>query len=301
VQLVRQQHRLRLNAAMRAGLGLGLAGVALLAGAVTPSAQASVRCKHSGAPDHVLRIAPYEDERVDLDFASATVRRQGARIVVLGDEFDERGRRLPTDCAGPWATVTNTDTILFLQSGLSFATLDLAGGLPAPGLTAEADGSNEIETVFRARRGSLAYGIVFGSDAADNWRIAGSRGEAGVFLDPTRPEEPDVTYPGPGIPVVTADPRDGNDRVDATGLEDPGALTILDGSQGNDVLVGSRFRDSLEGGKGRDLLDAGAGSDEVLAREGDPDRIRCGSGNDRVVIGKGDRLSDCERIRGPKL
>jgi hemolysin type calcium-binding protein len=296
---LRQQHWLRLS--KRGGWAAALVAGALLAMIMSSGARASVRCAHSEAPTPQLEVFSYEDRRIDLDFAAATVRREGNRIVVINPiDFDRRGTAVRIECSGTPSTVFNTDTIVFQQTGLNFSTLDLSGGPLAPGATGEADGSNEIETVFRAKRGSLAYGTVSGTGAADEWSLGGDSREIAVFLDKVRPDEADVTFTGPGTPVPVAEPRDGNDRVDATGIRARGGiLAILTGGRGDDVLLGSRFNDALEGGKGRDLLDAGSGSDELLSRDRFPDRVRCGPGNDRAVPGRDDRLSACERIRGP--
>ena len=139
MQLLRQQHRLRLIRL----LGLALAACLALA----PGAAASVRCSHTDPPAEELRVVPYEDPRIDLDFASGTVRRKGSRILVLD------GLSHAVRCAGPAPTAANTKTILFLQDGLSFATVNLSGGLPAPHVD------------FRAGLGALAYGFVKGRPA----------------------------------------------------------------------------------------------------------------------------------------
>jgi hypothetical protein len=289
LQQLRQQHRLRLSSAVRAGLATL---VALLAFAAP--AGASVRCGYSGAPAYELRIAPYEDRRIDLDSAVATVRRQGSRLVVLS------GISGKADCSGPPATVLNTDRIRFVQAGLSFAELDLAGGPLGPGKTAESDGSNEIEVVFRATANSLAYGLIVGTKAADAWTITGSTYEPQVVLDPLRPTEPDVFYTGPGVPVITAEARDGNDLVDATAMADREAVTILSGGPGRDELLGSGFGDLLDGGRGRDLLEGGAGRDELRDRDRNPDQLDCGADKDRAVTDKGDSTEGCEKVVTPR-
>jgi hypothetical protein len=293
----------------RAGVRLsGRTGAVLLVGALLavalaapPPSRASVVCEHTDTPLAQLQVVPYEDPEIDLDFAAATVRREGGRIAVINPgEFDGHGRPARVKCKGTQATVFNTDVVVFQQLGLNFSTLDLAGGPLAPGMTAEPDGSNEVETVFLAKRKSLAYGLIAGTPSPEHWVFGGTSREVAAFLDRSRPEEADVTYSGPGISVIGAEPRDGSDQVDARPIRDRSAPVLLSGGGGDDVLLGSPSRDSLEGGEGRDLLIAGAGADELLSRDRFPDRVRCGPGNDRAVPGKGDRLSGCERLRGPR-
>jgi hypothetical protein len=282
------------------GSALAVGGLLAIAFA-TPGARASVVCEHTDTPVAQLQIVPYEDPKIDLDFAAATVRREGNRVAVINPgEFDGHGRPVRVKCGGTQATVFNTDVVVFQQLGLNFSTLDLAGGPLAPGMTAEPDGSDEIETVFRAKRKSLAYGLIAGTPSPDAWEFGGTSHEVAAFLDRSRPDEADVTYSGPGISVIGAEPGDGSDRIDARGIRERDAPALLDGGGGRDVLLGSRFRDSLDGGEGRDLLVAGAGADEVLSRDRFPDRVQCGPGNDRAVPGKRDRLSGCERLRGPR-
>jgi RTX calcium-binding nonapeptide repeat (4 copies) len=273
-----------------------LASVITFTLVVAPAAPASVRCEHSETPVHKLEVVSYEDPQLDLDLATAVVRREDNRIVVLKSrELGERGAALQVECAGTPATVFNTDTVVFQQFGLNVSTLDFAGGPFAPGTTVEADGNNEIETVFRAKRESVAAGVLAGTNATEEWRFGGDRRQVTAFLDRFRPEEADVTFTGPGVSVAAAAPGDGDDRVDATEIRARG-FTFLVGGRGDDVLLGSKFRDVLEGGTGRDLLDAGPGDDDLDSRDRFRDRVRCGPGNDRAAPGKSDRVSACERI-----
>jgi hypothetical protein len=278
-----------------------LAGALLVvAFATTPAAQASVFCEHTDTPVAQLRVTPFEGAKIDLDFAAAVVRREGNHIAVIDPlQLGGQGKRVRVDCEGTRATVFNTDVVVFRQSGISLSTLDLAGGPLGPGLTAETDGSSEIEAVFRAKRGSLGLGLIAGTPSPDDWVFGGTSHVVSAFLDRSRPDEADVIYSGPGISVAGVESRDGSDRVDARPARARGAFFLFKGGGGDDVLLGSRLRDSLDGGSGRDLLRAGAGTDEILSRDRFPDRVQCGPGNDRAAPGKGDRLSECERVRAP--
>jgi hypothetical protein len=259
-------------------LGLALAACLVLA----PGASASVRCSHTDPPVEELRVTPYADPHVDLDFADGTVRRRGSRILVL----DVLGEELK--CAGPTATVANTGTIVFLQSGLAFNTLDLSGGLPAP----------HIE--FRADLGALGYGIVTGTPGPDQWSLGGTTSAVGLAVDPLAPQDLQVTWDGLGANVPVVEPGRGNDTVDASAIQRRHTITLIEGGEGNDTLLGSRFGDGIGGGPGRDLLAGGGGNDELNGRDRDRDRLDCGAGaRDRAKPGRGDSVKGCERIELP--
>ena len=253
---------------------------ALLSAALVyaPLASASARCAHTGQPANQLRVTPYVDPQIDLDFADATVRRAGKRILVFGSAREERLR-----CSGPPPTVSNTKEIVFRLRGLSFGSLDLSDGPPAP------------RTVFHAARGALAYGQVLGTRAADRWTIAGNARAFGWRLHGLRSGPFDVVLNGPGKKVAVAETRGGDDRVDASGVRHRRGLVLLKGGPGRDTLIGSRFRDALDGGSGQDILLADAGMDQIFARDGFRDEIRCGGGRDTVSRDRRDVVSGCEK------
>jgi Ca2+-binding RTX toxin-like protein len=289
VLFVRQQHRLRLSRRVnRAGSRRVSAAPVVVAAALlalaAPAAQASLRCTQS--PDGVLRITPYENPRVDMDFAGATVRREGNRVLVLDNQFSDADEAI--SCSGGQPTVVSTKRVVFLQSGLSFGQVQLSGGLPAP----------RIE--FRALRGALAYGTVVGTTAADEWTFGGSATEIDLALDPAEPLRSQIVFDGPGRSVVDAEPHNGDDVVDAGGITDARMkTTILDGGPGDDTLLGSRFPDALNGGKGRDRLEGGGGNDQIRSRDEYPDAVACGAGKDQAKVGNGDTVTGCEKIDRP--
>jgi len=263
---------------------LAIAAVALLTLVLlAPAARASVRCEQSASG--VLRISPYENRNVDMDVADATVRRQGERVLVIADPFDNAGDAV--HCTGTAPTAASTKRIVFLQSGLSYGELELTGGLPAP----------RIE--FRAARGALAYGTVVGTTAADEWALGGSADEVGLSLDPAEPQRFQVSFDGPGRSVFVAEPHNGNDVVDASQIRDRLMTTILDGGPGDDTLLGSPFRDTLNGGKGRDRLEGNAGNDQIRSRDEYPDVVHCGAGKDQAKVGNGDVVTGCEQVDRP--
>jgi hypothetical protein len=269
----------------RAAAGVGVA-VLLSLLIHAPHSNASARCSHSGAPLNELRIVPYADPRKDLDFADATIRRVGKRILVLSQPFHKPSEAVR--CDGRSATTFNTDRILFDQRGFSFGRLDLSGGLPA------------AETRFLARRGALAYGIVRGTGGPDRWALGGNRRSVGLSFGGSLSNEFDVVFDGPGRNVVVAEPGAGNDRVDASRVADRSSHIFLKGGPGADMLIGSSFRDAIDGGPGRDLLRGGAGADLIFARDGFRDVVRCGSGKDTAHIDGRDLTSGCEKLERTK-
>jgi Ca2+-binding RTX toxin-like protein len=265
-------------------LGLArAAGLVLLACLVlTPGATASVRCDHTDPPADELRVTPYADPNDDLDFADGTVRLSGTRILVLDVLGD------PVKCAGPAATVANTGTIVFLQRGLAFNTLDLSGGLPAP----------HIE--FRSDLGALGYGIVIGTPGPDEWALGGTTTAVGLALDPATPQDPQIAWDGLGTNVPVIQPEQGNDIVDASAIQRRRTVTLINGGAGDDTLLGSEFGDGIEGGPGRDVLAGGGGNDALDGRDRDRDRLDCGAGaGDKARLGRGDSVKGCEKIERP--
>jgi Ca2+-binding RTX toxin-like protein len=269
--------RLRLRALVVSGAAALVACLLLASGA-----DASVRCTHTASPADELRVFPYEDPNIDLDFADGVVRRDGDRIQVLDVVNGE------VKCAGPAATAANTGTILFLQSGLAFSTLDLSGGLPAP----------HIE--FRSDLGALGYGTVAGGDGPDRWVLGGTTSAVGLALDPAAPQTPQITWDGLGQNVPVIVPGGGNDTVDASAIRRRHTITLINGGAGNDTLLGSPFGDAIQGGPGRDVIAGGGGNDELDGRDGFPDRLDCGAGTkDKAKLGRRDTVKGCEKIERP--
>jgi hypothetical protein len=257
--------RLRLQALLVSGAAALVACLLLASGA-----DASVRCSHTASPADELRVFPFEDPHIDLDFADGVVRRDGDRILVL----DVLGGEVK--CSGPAATVANTGTILFLQSGLAFSTLDLSGGLPAP----------HIE--FRSDLGALGYGTVAGGDGPDRWVLGGTTSAVGLALDPAAPQTPQITWDGLGQNVPVIVPGGGNDTVDASAIRRRHTITLINGGAGNDTLLG------------RDVIGGGGGNDELDGRDGYRDRLDCGAGaKDKAKLGRKDTVKGCEKIERP--
>jgi hemolysin type calcium-binding protein len=255
------------------------------------AASASVSCSHSGPPANQLTASPFEDPAIDLDFAAATVHRDKAALLVNSGP----GSR----CAPPAGTLANTDTVLFDQQGLSFATFSLAGG-PLVGGTPEPDGSSEIEVQFFAEPDSLAYGIISGTRRADVWRFGSQGGQLGASLSAKRHSEFDALYSGTGEQLGNAEGRGGNDKLLGSGAGSIGPwpiLLFLQGGEGNDLLRGGAAADVLYGDQGRDRINS---------VDGVRDQVDCGAGRDRATVDRIDHVRKCEKVHlvrkrsGPK-
>ncbi|MBX9584232.1 MAG: hypothetical protein K2X87_28365 [Gemmataceae bacterium] len=128
-----------------------------------------------------------------------------------------------------------------------------------------------------------------GSKAADFVEMLGQGGSIAVVGLPTF------------VSITAAEPADalrvngnaGDDRISATGLTTPVALT-LDGGSGDDTIFGSNLADIIHGGSGTDFVvgrrgddvaDLGAGNDIFVWAPGDDnDRIEGGAGTDEMLF-----------------
>jgi hypothetical protein len=187
----------------------------------------------------------------------------------------------PAPCGG--ATTTNTDLILFRQAGT--LTVDLNGGMFAPGATSES-GVSEIEIAAHAVSGEV---IVLGTPAADafvgaNWDLTGDGdGDMSLAVDEFRLGGGDdvVSAFGGGLGTATTPTTylggEGNDTLRAGSGSD-----VLDGGPGNDSLEGRDGDDELIGGPGNDYLSGGNDDDRVTGGEG-VDDLRGNNDDDHLV------------------
>src|SRR3954447_12294962 len=94
---------------------------------------------------------------------------------------------------------------------------------------------------------------------------------------------------------------DGNDDLRGKSGSDllagGSGIDALDGGSGRDLLRGGSGSDMLMGGGDRDRYAAGSGDDTIDAMDGTTESVDCGGGADSVTADKGDRLSDCERVK----
>jgi hypothetical protein len=292
--------------------------LALLAPA--PGAEARTNCSYAGPPANRLTVT-------GTRFSLGDIRRRGDEIEVA--EFLER----PERCRGGTPTVFNTDAIrVVVRGALANVDIRLDGGLPAPGVTPEAEGAPEIEIEYS---GPLVVGDVVGTRRDDELHWGPARGRAGLNLNPGSAGDRDVDVtmrggtgvlgaegglgddrivPGPGGPIADeplfAEGGGGQDVL-ATPATTSGSL---EGERGNDTLTGGRSldflrggpgddrifgaggADELGGGPGRDVLVGGPGQDRIDSSDGRRELVRCGPGRDVAIADPGDRLLGCEVV-----
>jgi Ca2+-binding RTX toxin-like protein len=285
-----------------------LLGVVVALLTVPTSASADVSCRVSGS---AMQIAASEfGEDVALG-------RAAEQITVTAFVYPDLDP-VAIPCSGPTPTIHSVDSIAI--SGGTDSTnlfLEFGSGPFAPGLSAESDGTPEIEitlshvdeVIVNGSGGpdQFVFGIVGDSSAADFNAEAESQPDVDLIApafrrDPKRkrlsstewevhgqggPDLIDATggpgFTGPATADFRAKGQDGDDRI--IGGDRGGELV---GSAGNDFVVGGAKPDALIGGKGpgRDTLVSGGGDDVIFAGRG-RDRIFGGSGSDLIASGPG--------------
>jgi Ca2+-binding RTX toxin-like protein len=275
----------------RSAAGALLVAIGCLASAAPSSA--AVTCSQTAA-DHLLAVNATDDF---------------TRLSQAGDaiQVDDGHELIP--CAGS-PTVLNTDLIQIAHVGTSAATVDLRGGLLAPGFTPEPVGVPEIEvqyltpTFVDIRGGATADRLSFAAgganlDGDDDTDVTGRFTvllvEGGGGDDRLGSQRGYTTTAGRRVLLG----QGGRDTVVAT----PDGAT-LHGGNGHDKLVGGPGPDNLTGGRGADVIGGGRGRDLVRAIDGLRDRVDCGPGVDRAKVDGIDRVKNCERLiavkrRGP--
>jgi Ca2+-binding RTX toxin-like protein len=213
-----------------------------------------------------------------------------ATLVVVGGEIHFGGSS-PVACGT--ATVANTDSIVVngVAASTEALTLDLSGGLFAPGATVEGTGVSEIE-----------ISVLLG-DASDRVTLSGTEGadhlSAGASgLSFTSDGDVDVTL-SPLTATLTMLGLGGDDVItgrggSGTGSSFPNTLVAdggggadtIDGGLGGDTLAGGAGNDTISGREGHDLIDGGADND-TLAGNGDNDELVGGAGFDALIGGDG--------------
>jgi Ca2+-binding RTX toxin-like protein len=213
-----------------------------------------------------------------------------ATLVVVGGEI--RFGATPVSCGT--ATVTNTDSVVVsgVAGSVEHLTVDLSGGLFAPGATPEGTGSSEIEL-------SLLLG-----DATDMLTVSGSGGADRIAIGAngisfTPDGDVDLTMsPLPAAVEILG--LGGSDLVtgrggSGAGASYPNAIVVdggegddaIDGGAGGDTLSGGEGNDTLSGREGPDVMDGGAGNDSVAGNDGD-DEVTGGPGADALLGGEND-------------
>ena len=201
---------------------------------------------------------------------AATINVNGAVTTKVGR--NAAGAILVDGTACGAATVTNTDTIAILgDASAQSITLALASGGFAPGATAEAAGTSDIEISLNLGAGNDALAIG-GTGAADTIKV----GSGGV--DPN--DDGDVDFSMTSVEGLRIDGGNGNDNLYGTGVNGgPGTSIPL-------KVYGGNGNDDLRGGLGGDMLYGGAGEDALRGYEGD-DSLDGGLDGDLLTGGTG--------------
>jgi len=204
----------------------------------------------------------------DPGTATLTVNVNGISARLLAAKSSGEIRLDGGACGG--ATVTNTDSIQVNGGALSDE-LTLNGNF-APGLTAEADASSEIEILFALGGGSDYVNVNLSSASNKLFLTAGG-------LDVGNDGDEDITTAG--TEFLTIDGGGGHDTINASAYSGTGAGGRLDlyGGPGNDQLTGDALNNRIWGDDGNDILYGLAGNDRLYGGPGD-DRLYGGEGND---------------------
>jgi Ca2+-binding RTX toxin-like protein len=192
------------------------------------------------------------------------------------------------------------------RESLDTMIVNLRNGPFAPGATAEADGTAEIEISLEEGPGTVLS--VIASSAADHIELGAlGGGRYGVNLNAAVESSPDADVTARNTSVFLS-LGSGSDRVDPRGrtafAAGPfGRPFLAEGAAGRDVLIGNDRLNALNGGGGRDRLVGNGGGDVLLGRAGRDrieardqhrDKIDCGAGKDTVRADRVDRRQSCE-------
>lgn len=269
-------------------------------------------CTHSGAPDNLLTFTTGDGEE------TIEIRRAGDEIKLFSEHtygIVKKGSkkwRIRTEYDSPTCpvtpTVTNTDRIRVVIEAEENVDLNLSqdSGALAPGATAEADGTSEIEIDGVITSPGQSIGFI-GGPANDEMRFGVKGGLLSANLNAQAEPQPDVDATVALItdldyvdqedhlewPPAFAEGRAGDDVISTAGGPEFDAPTprvlFARGGLGNDSLtsVGNRFNllnggpgnDTIQGGTRYSLIRAGAGADVVTGGLG-VELIELGPGRD---------------------
>src|SRR6266545_3034774 len=279
-------------AALLAAVAAALAG---------PATAAAVTCSFNGTT-RILSVT-IDDQNGTTAFGAIIRARTSGDIAVDPVTFTPHlttfGGQIP--CAGPPATVNNTDAI-DVTGGTGEQPLVLGAGL-APGNTTEATGTSEIEVYVNL--GAHAANPQYGGDGVrlpdSTLTTIGSLASTLTAANDDGDNDADVFMAN--VELVAVDGTSGDDVIrgdGGAGTSGPANVPILAdllggkdtfvGGDANDIAYGDDGKDVLEGGLGNDWLDGGYGSDYILG-EADDDHIDGGDGGDVLIGGGGpDRL-----------
>jgi Ca2+-binding RTX toxin-like protein len=221
--------------------------------------------------------------------AAAIAPGEAATLVAVGGEI--RFGTVPVACGA--ATTANTDTITVTGAAGSAEalTIDLSSSPFAPGATAEATGTSEIE-ISVALGDTTDLVLVYGTAGADTI----SAGTSGLSF--TTDADADITLAqvpalleifglaGPNTVTGAGGAGSGGPYPGRLALHAGDSGDTLRGGSGNDELYGGTGNDVLEGRNGNEFADGGPGNDSVAGNDGD-DQLIGGSGADALIGGNG--------------
>jgi hypothetical protein len=257
----------------------------------------------------------------DASDQGVAIVRVGSEIRVIGEALFGFGPRAVAACSGGTPTVTNTDLVRIEEAAtvrFGSARIQLGGGPFAPGATAEADGSSEIEFEL-SMPGRLGFAEIVGGAGPELIQVGSlGPGAGAVNLNTAAESTPDADVRLGGQEQLIVTGGGGRDLISAAGgngflgpfrglfgagggagrdvLVGGGLAAQLVGGPGRDRLVGTKGPDFLTGGGGRDLISGRGAKDLFFAFDGGRDRLRCGSGRDIGFSDPRDREKACERL-----
>jgi Ca2+-binding RTX toxin-like protein len=132
-----------------------------------------------------------------------------------------------------------------------------------------------------------------GDGATDIVTVEGSKGDdhatvssaGGVVSITGLPSDVTISH-GESNDIIAINGNDGNDTINASGLEDGAGKLTIDGGAGDDTITGGHGSDLIFGGDGHDVLSGGDGDDTLDGGSGD-NTFTGGHGDDTIFAGSG--------------
>jgi hypothetical protein len=258
----------------RVAVGAALAGAAI--GAVPAMASAAPLCSYDTA---TKTVTVFDDDAV----APLAIHRTAfGRLFAGASSFC-------TSSSGVQATIKNTDLIKMLpithQGAADGVLIDESQGPLAPGFSAEADGSPEIEISVQNVTPRIARPVVkvVGTSQPDFLTVGGS---GAVNLDGDT--DADLTVVNDTPATVSLDGRRGNDVISGQGFGSQPATHL------NLTLLGGEGADTIFGGLGADVVSGDAGADRLSTVDGVADVVSGGADSDHADVDKLDTVDTVE-------
>lgn len=127
--------------------------------------------------------------------------------------------------------------------------------------------------------------LVFNGSGADELMTVTPFGDGFRFFR----DVADITVDIENVERIVVTGGNGNDRIDASGIDEPRVGTVIDAGGGNDTVTGGDGRDDVLGGTGNDVASLGDGHDRFTWNPGDGDDLfDGGNGSDTLVFNGSD-------------